>query len=305
MNDCYWPTIARMMVFLSHTTYDAPTAHFLKGVLGPPLGVDFFLLPDDAPPGTAWIDRIKLGLERSDELYSIVTPESLPRPWMSAEWACFWMQGKPTTPLLIEIKVEQLWEPMRAFQSANLADATSVATFLRSISNKTGVQPTEGIRPLTNEIIQEVPRIRARQALGDVERATSLIRTNVRGGTDNINARNVQTLILHDRMEELLSMATSADAASVKQRQIAVALVDLGRIGEAARIAEVMQNRAEARTVCIRIVENIPRGATAASSEWEALDRLHPRLGTAQRRDVLEAMDRCGVAPLGHWAATE
>ena len=111
--------------------------------------------------------------------------------------------------------------------------------------------------------------------------------------------------MLHDRMEELLSIATSADAASVKQRQIAVALVDLGRIGEAVRIAEVMQNRAEARTVCIRIVETSLVGRRRLPSEWEALDRLHPRLGAAQRRDVLEAMDRCGIAPLGRWTATE
>ncbi len=141
------------MVFLSHTAYDAPIAHFLKGALGPQLGVDFFLLPDDAPPGTAWIDRIRLGLERSNELYSIVSPESLPWPWMSAEWACFWMQGKPTTPLLIETRVEQLWEPMRAFQSVNLADVSSVAAFLRSINAKMGVEAAEGIRPRTNEIV--------------------------------------------------------------------------------------------------------------------------------------------------------
>lgn len=158
---------------------------------------------------------------------------------------------------------------------------------------------------LTNEIVQEVPRIRARQALGDVERASGLIRENLRSGTDNIDARDVQTLMAHDRMEELLSMATSPGAAGVKQRQIAVALVDLGRVGDAARIGEVMQNRAEVRTVCTRIVERIPRGATAASDEWEALDRLHPRLGRPQRRDVLEVMDRCGVAPLGLWAEAD
>jgi TIR domain len=294
-----------MLVFLSHTAYDAPVAHFLKGALGPQLGVAFFLLPDDAPPGSPWIERIRLGVERSDELYSIVTPESLPRPWMSAEWACFWMKGKPTTPLLIDTRVGQLWEPMRAFQSVDLADASSVAAFLRSICEKTGVEPAEGIRPLTNEIVQELTRIRARQALGDVERAAGLIRKNLRGGTDNINARDVQTLILHDRMEELLSMATSADAADVKQRQIAVALVDFGRLGDAVRIADVMQNRAEVRTVCTRIIERIPRGATEVSGEWEALNRLYPRLGKPQRRDALEIMDRCGVAPLGPWAAAE
>jgi hypothetical protein len=291
-----------MMVFISHTAYDRPIAHFLKSALGPSLGVGFFLLPDDAPPGKAWIDQIKLGVDRSDELYAVVTPESLPRPWMSAEWACFWMQGKPTTPLLIDIRVEQLWEPMRAFQSVNLDNASSVAAFLRSIADKTGVEPAEGIRPLTNEIAQEVPRIRERQALGDVERAAGLIQVNLHGGTDNIQARDVETLIRHHRLEELLSMATSFNVASVKQRQVAVALIDLGRMGEAVRIAEVMQNRAEVRTICTRIVERIPRGATSASSEWEALDHLYTRLRGPQRRDVLEVMDRCGVAPVGLWA---
>jgi TIR domain len=294
-----------MMVFLSHTVYDAPTAHFLKSALGPQLGVGFFMLPDDAPPGSPWIDRIKFGVEHSDELYSVVTPESLPRPWMSAEWACFWMQGKPTTPLLIDVRVEQLWEPMRAFQAVNLADPTSVAGFLRSICSKTGVEPPEGIRPLTNEIVLEVPRIRARQALGDVERAAGQIRENLRTGTGNINAWDVQTLMLHDRMEELLSMTTSADAGSVKQRQVAAALVDLGRVGDAVQIAEVIQNRSESRTICVQIVERIPRGATELSGEWQALERLYSRLGGPQRRDVLEAMSRCGVAPLGSWASIE
>jgi hypothetical protein len=291
-------------VFLSHTAYDAPVVQFLNGALSPQFGVDFFLLPDDAPPGTAWIEQIRLGVENSDELYSVVTPESLPRPWMSAEWACFWMQGKPATPLLIDVRVEQLWGPMQAMQAVNLLDVSSVAWLLRSIADKTGVEPTEGIRPLTNEIVQEVPRIRARQAMGDLERAARLIQANLHSGTENINARDVQTLIMHDRMDELLSMAISPDAASVKQRQIAVALVNLGRIGEAAQIAEAMQNRAEVRTVCARIVEHIPRGASASSSEWEALDRLHTRLGHPQRRDVLEIMDQCGVAPLGRWAAS-
>jgi hypothetical protein len=294
-----------MMVFLSHTGYDAPIARFLKGALGPQLGVGFFLLPDDAPPGTAWIERIRLGVEHSDELYSIVSPESLSRPWLSAEWACFWMLGKPTTPLLIETRVEELWEPMRAFQSVDLADGSSVAEFLRSVSAKTGVQPAEGIRPLTNEIVYEVPRIRARQALGDVERAAERIRVNLFGGTGNVNSRDVQTLITSNRKEELLSIATSADAVSVKQRQVATALIDLSRFGEAAQIAEVMQNRSETRTVCIRIVERIPLGAAEASSEWEALNQLYPRLGKPQRRDVLEAMNQRGITPLGRWATTE
>jgi hypothetical protein len=292
-----------MIVFLSHAVYDAPTAHFLKSALGPQLGTGFFLLPDDAPAGTAWIEQIRVGVERSDELYSIVTPQSLPRPWMSAEWACFWIKGKPTTPLLIDIAPEQLWEPMRAFQSVNLVDVPSVVAFLRSIANKTGVQPAEGIRSLANEIVQEVPRIRARQAQDDVARVARNLQENLRGGAGNINPRDVQALVAQEQIVKLLDMATSPAAASVKQRQVAVALVDLGRMDEAARIAEVMQNRAEVRTVCARIVERIMPGATSSPAEWEALDRIYTRLAGPQRRDVLEVMERRSVIPRGRWAA--
>ncbi len=76
----------------------------------------------------------------------------------------------------------------------------------------------KGSGPGRTRLFNEVPRIRARQALGDVERAAGLIEVNLRSGTDSINSRDVHTLIMHDRMEELLSMATSTDAASVKQR---------------------------------------------------------------------------------------
>jgi TIR domain len=292
-----------MIVFLSHAHYDAPTAHFLKSALGPQLGVRFFLLPDDAPPGTAWIEQIRIGVERSDELYSVVTPQSLRRPWMSAEWACFWLQGKPMTPLLIDVASDQLWEPMQAFQSVNLVDVTSVAALLRSIVGKTTVEPAEGIRPLADEIVREIPRIRARQAADDVAGAARLLRENLRAGSGNINPRDVQALVTHDQIVELLDMATSPAAASVKQRQVAVALIDLGRIHEAARIADVIQNRAEVRTVCTRIVERIAPGATNSSAEWETLDRLYSRLAGPQRRDVLEVMERRGVVPRGQWAA--
>lgn len=292
-----------MKIFLSHTGYDAPVVQFLRDVLGEAFGIDFFLLPDDAPPGSPWIERIKLGVDRSDELYSIVTPESLTRPWISAEWACFWMQEKPTTPLLVEVSVGDLWEPMRAFQSVDLLDISSTVRFLRSLADRSGREPTSGVTPLAHQIVKEVPRIRDRQALGDLERAINKLHLSLQSNQTNVDSRDVRTLIAHDRMDDLISMATSHHASQVKRRQVAVQLVEVGRFGDAVRIGEHLQNRAEVRTICVHIVRVIPRGATESSDEWKALDRLHANLGTPQRRDVLQEMEQQGIAPLGVWAS--
>ncbi|SPT52065.1 toll/interleukin-1 receptor domain-containing protein [Actinomadura madurae] len=294
-----------MKIFLSYAAYDQPVAHFLKESLSVEMGVSFWMMSDDTPPGTVWSERIKMGIEKCDAIYSIVTPESVGRPWITAEWASFWILGKPTTPLLIDVKVERLWEPMRAFQSVILTDVSSVMRFLKALSGATGNSPVDGTRRLANEITQEIPLIRERQALGDIERAITRVGSRLRSGTPNIDPLDIRTLLSHDRLEELLSMVESDEATSVKQRQAAVALVNLGRYGEAASIAVLIKNRNEARTVCMEIVRRIPRGATEASDEWQALDRVFPRLGRPQIRDVLEGMEQAGVAPLGPWASGE
>lgn len=294
-----------MRVFLSHTSYDAGVVEYLRSLLEHELGVEFFLLPDDAPHGLPWIEQIKLGVENSDELFTVVTPESVHRPWVSAEWACFWMQGKPTTPLLLEVGVDQLWEPMRAFQTVDLLEVSSSTRFLRAIADRTGCEPTSGVTPVAHQMVREIPRIRERQAVADLERTLERLQRTVTANHTNVRAGDVRALIARDRLDDLIAISISAQAAQVKQKQIAVHLVDLGRFGEAARIGEHMQNRAEIRNICLQIVKAIPRGATGSSDEWAALDRLHPKLGKPQRRDVLEFMDRNGVAPLGRWAPAD
>lgn len=293
-----------MRIFLSHSSYDKPLATYLAEALGPALGVSFFVLPDNAPHGMPWIEQIKLGVHESDELWSIISPESLARPWMSAEWAAFWMQGKRTTPLLVGISIERLWEPMRAFQSVVMSDVSSVMRFVRSVADSTGIEPDEGVRPLVNEIVAEIPRIREREALRDLEGAVRRLSHSIRSGTSNVDPRDVQALVSRDRLAELLQIAAGDEAADVKRKQVAVALVDAGRVGDAVRVGDHMSNLSELRTIATSIVKAIPRGASEVSEEWEALERIHGRLRKPQRRDVLKTMERSGVAPLGHWADT-
>ncbi|MFJ8947979.1 toll/interleukin-1 receptor domain-containing protein [Streptomyces sp. NPDC102395] len=292
-----------MKVFLSHAAYDASVVQFLKSVLSSQLRVGTFLLPDDAPPGSSWMDQIRLGVQQSDELYSVVTPEFISRPWMSAEWACFWIQGKPTTPLLVGVEMKDLWGPMQASQGVSLASRSDVERLLRSIQAKTGFNADGGVWPLVDQIIAEVPHLRALQADGSVEQVVKLLNRNIRSGTDNIDPQVVDALVERNRIDEVLRISTTQDAASVKQRQVAVRLIDLDYVREAARIAEEIKNRSELRSVCTAIVKHMPHSATASSVEWQALSSLHDRLGSPQRRDVLRSLRTRNITPLGKWAA--
>ena len=125
---------------------------------------------------------------------------------------------------------------------------------------------------------------------GQVER-------NLRAGVGNIRAADVGSLVAGGHIDQIVEAAMAPDASPVKQRQLAVALVREGRVTEAARIGEVMRNRAELRTVCVEIVRRIAEQVGDLSDERKALEQLYGRLGPPQRRNVLEEMERLGVEP--------
>ena len=292
-----------MKAFVSHAAVDAPLAEFLTESLSTNLGVTFFIMPRDAPPGLPWIDQIKTGIAQCDVLWSIITPNSATRPWISAEWACFWYQGKPTAPLLAGVSFDTLWDPMKAYQSVLLDDVSSMTRFLKSVAEETGVQPPSGVRPLAGEVAREIPAIQRRQMIGNLEEVFRRLAANLRSGGPDVDSNDVKALVAGDRLDEVMQLAMSDEAAPVKQRQVAMGLLESGRTGDAGRLAMIMANRAEARTIAVRIVRRMPRGATMASEEWTVLEQLYGRLRFPQRRDVLDAMEQSGVAPLGRWAA--
>jgi hypothetical protein len=290
-----------MQVFLSHASADSPIADFLKTCLAGDLGVTVFMLPDDAPPGSEWIEQIRAGISNCDELFSLATPNSVTRPWISAEWACFWLQGKPCTPLLVDVPVSRLWEPMRAYQSANLLSPTSSLPLLKRVAETTRVQPADGVLRLAHSIAKEIPKIRERQRQASVEEVITRVGENMGSGTGDIRPTDVALLVEVERLPELIDLALQPTSSAVKQRQVAVSLVALGRMGEALRIARSIQNRAEARSVAVAVVRQMDRGLGPESEEWTFLFGIFEHLRPPQRRDVREELLRCGVAPLGPW----
>lgn len=290
-----------MHVFLSHASADAPIAAFLKTCFARDLGVTIFMLPDEAPPGSEWIEQIRDGIATCDELFSLASPNSVGRPWMSAEWACFWLQDKRCTPLLVDVPVSKLWEPMRAYQAADLLNPTSSLPLLKRIADSTGTQPDDGVLRLAHSIADEIPQIRERQRRASVEQVVTRVGSNMMGGTSDINPEDVALLVEFERLPVLMDLALQSTASAVKQRQVAVSLVALGRMGEALRLATAIPNRAEARSVALAVARQMDRGLGPESEEWTFLFGIFDHLRPPQRRDVRDELLRRDIAPLGQW----
>jgi len=288
-------------VFLSHATADAPIARYLKTCFARVLGVDIFMMPDEADPGSEWIQVVRSGIQTCDELFSLATSESVKRPWIAAEWACFWLQEKPCTPLLAGARLDQLWEPMRAYQAADLLVPTRSLPLLQRLAPATGAQPAEGVLPLAHEIAEEIPRIQARIEFASAGQAATRIATHIRAGSENVDPDDVAVMVRTERLPELLDIVESPEATPVKMRQVAMALVGLARFGEALRVTLQIPNRAEARTVATTVVRSMSRGLGEDSDEWSFLLGVHDYLRPPQRRDVRDTMLRHGIAPLGPW----
>ena len=291
-----------MRIFLSHAGSDAAVARYLNTCFERVLGIDVFMMPDDAPAGSEWMDVMRRGLQTCDELVSLASPESVARPWLSAEWACFWLQNKPCTPLLVGARLDQLWEPMRAYQAVDLLNPSLSFPFLKRLAALTGVQPAEGALPLAHEIAEEIPAIRHRQRLASLEQVVGRVAERMKSGKENVSPYDVTLMVEAQRMPELLRIVGSPEAQPVKQRQVAVVLVSLRRLGDALSIALRIHNRAESRNVALAVVRSMHRGLAVESEEWTFLFGLYDYLRAPQRRDVRDELIKLGIAPLGVWA---
>jgi hypothetical protein len=179
--------------------------------------------------------------------------------------------------------------------------------------NEATQKSVAGLVTLRNLAVHAPGRVSAEEALEFVALAEATlyaiaaghVERNLRAGVGNIRAADVEALVAGGHIDQLVEAAIAPDASPVKQRQVAMELVRLGRLDEAVRIGMVMENRAELRTVCKEIVRRIAAQPGDVSQEWEALERLGSRLGRPQRRDVLDEMRRLGVAPRMSWAAAQ
>jgi hypothetical protein len=288
-----------MQAFLSHAASDSSIALFLKDKFEE-IGVDLFVMPLDAPTGR-WQESIRRALNECDVLFTLHTPDSHGRPWIAAEWAAFWVRDMDCHPLLVDVRVSDIWEPMRAWQSADLLDRRSLGNFLAEIAETTGQQPAEGTAVLARRISEELPAVRRRQLLQRSEEVMTFVSMNLKPGTDNISPEWIHALVESGRITDLVDMAVDPTSTEVKRKQVAIGLVAESRLGEALSVTKSISNRAEAKNVGLFIVDRMESRLGPESEEWQFLNELYHLLGPNQRRDILERMRNRNLPPLGPW----
>ncbi len=188
---------AARRIFISHSAYDTLTAKVLRDVLGRAGVGRTFLDADDLRPGDQWIDGIREALRECDALVTLLTPEFAVRPWMSAEWACFWLERKVTYVLRCELPTRDVFQPMQASQMVDLTSVTAMTTFLDTVASDS----VENFR-LAELLVARVARARQEQAAAEAEARMQRLLTSPEALSDNF----VREVITHGRVDDLLAI---------------------------------------------------------------------------------------------------
>ena len=102
-------------VFISFASLDTAQAEILAGALRR-AGKAPFLSSKELDAGSAFADTIREALRGSDELWVLLSPNSLSSQWVLSEWAAAWALEKPIIPILYRCSPEQLPDRLRALQ---------------------------------------------------------------------------------------------------------------------------------------------------------------------------------------------
>ena len=136
-------------VFISHTSADASLANAL-GVLIKKVfagGITPWFSSDQSPrggikPGEEWWDRIHKELSRAAQVFAVVTPRSMNKPWIYWESgigsiAC---DGK-VTPIVFRVDIAQLGPPLSYLEALNGLDQDNLKDGILKVGAEADLSP--------------------------------------------------------------------------------------------------------------------------------------------------------------------
>ena len=152
------PSKSPFRVFVSHIQTDLPLAKAVRTTLNNAFGgdIEFFLASEELVGGAEWQREIQTQLEKTDAIISIVTGDSVSKPWIYVEWSPFWLSKKPFYVLVTpEIKVRDLIAPMQERQAVDMTDRNQVKGLLQGLhrhSRGEGLIPWEAADTFVHKI---------------------------------------------------------------------------------------------------------------------------------------------------------
>ena len=130
-------------IFVSHTSKNDSVATAVTKVINDAFKghIELYLAIEKVVGGTQWKQELKRNLRSSHAIISIVTPDSIHKPWLYIEWAPFWLNGKKTYLLLSEnVSLGDLVEPMRDFQVVDMLDPDKIGKFLQALRDDAHIE---------------------------------------------------------------------------------------------------------------------------------------------------------------------
>ncbi|KPA11408.1 hypothetical protein MHK_008383, partial [Candidatus Magnetomorum sp. HK-1] len=125
-------------IFVSHTKDDTPIAQAVTTIINNAFRgrLELYLAVNEIVGGATWKEEVKEKIDKSDAIISIVTCDSINKPWIYIEWSPFWFQNKRYYTLLTsDIGVSQLIQPMHDRQTTDMTDRIQVESFFQALAN--------------------------------------------------------------------------------------------------------------------------------------------------------------------------
>jgi hypothetical protein len=144
-------------IFLSHSNVDAPIAKVVAKVLNDAFRGDIivYLAIDNVIGGTAWKEELIRRLNSCDAIITILSKDSISKPWIYVEWSPFWISNKQFYILATEdIDANDLIKPMSDRQVVSLNNRESVQNFFRALSDDSGTTNSSYYEALDDFVIK-------------------------------------------------------------------------------------------------------------------------------------------------------
>jgi hypothetical protein len=285
-------------IFISHATYDATAAKVLRDVLGRAGVGRTFLDAEDLRPGDHWLPDIRSALAECDAVVSLLTPEFKTRPWMAAEWACFWAAEKPTYVLRLDVRLPDIFEPMRASIIGDLSSPSSMTAFLDVVAKNNH----DNFR-LATALVDRVAQARIEQAAADADSQFERLLTSRGVVPDEV----ILALIKAGREEDLASLhelaaEPRANITRPRLHRVAQLLIASGTSSDIILpLVRAIGNSNYQREAVIAVIN----GQEAMSLRQAFADELFESLSVVARQRVVAAAREADIELSDRWSEIE